>query len=65
MKAAGLTITRPSPEMLAKLNQRANTFYTLPVFKKWSPGLYYKVLGSKAIPWAYYTNGGKMPESKQ
>lgn len=65
MKAAGLTITRPSPEMLAKLNQRANTFYTLPVFKKWSPGLYYKVLGAKAIPWAYYTNGGKMPEGKK
>lgn len=65
MKAAGLTITRPSPEMFAKLNQRANTFYTLPVFKKWSPGLYYKVLGSKAIPWAYYTNGGKMPEGKK
>lgn len=65
MQAAGLTITRPSPEMLAKLNQRANTFYTLPVFKKWSPGLYYKVLGSKAIPWSYYTNGGKMPEGKK
>ena len=65
MQAAGLTITRPGPEMLAKLNQRANTFYTLPVFKKWSPGLYYKVLGSKAIPWSYYTNGGKMPEGKK
>lgn len=65
MKNAGVTITRPSPDMLTKLNQKANTFYSLPVFKDWSPGLYYKVLGAKAVPWSYYTNGGKMPEERK
>lgn len=64
MKKDGLQVIVPDPNFFKRLNQKANSFYILPVFKKWTPGLYYKVLGAKAIPWSYYTNGGKLPEKK-
>ncbi len=57
LKAAGVQITEPSPEMLTDLNNAAHSFYVLPDFtSKWTPGLYYKVLAAKAIPWNYYTS---------
>lgn len=64
MKKEGLKVTTPDPYFFKRINQKAHSFYILPVFKKWTPGLYYKVLGAKAIPWSFYTNGGKMPEKK-
>lgn len=56
MEAAGVTITVPDAEMLSKLNNSAHAFYVLPEFSNWTPGLYYKVLGAKAIPWSFYSS---------
>lgn len=57
LKEAGVTITEPSPELLGALISRAHSFYVLKDFRSWSPGLYYKILSEKSIPWSYYSSG--------
>lgn len=57
MKAEGVIVTEPSPSFLTDLNNQAHSFYVLPIFtNKWAPGLFYKVLAAKSVPWSYYTS---------
>lgn len=57
LKEAGVTITEPSPQLLGALIGRSHSFYVLKDFRDWSPGLYYKILTEKSIPWSYYSTG--------
>ncbi len=60
----GVTVTTPSPKMFRDLSASARSFYTRrEISKNWTPGLYYKTLGAKAIPWTYYTSKGIDPET--
>ena len=57
MKAEGVIVTEPTPSFLTDLNNAAHSFYVLPTFtSKWTPGLFYKVLAAKSVPWTYYTS---------
>lgn len=57
MKAEGVIVTDPTPSLLTDLNNKAHSFYVLPIFtSKWTPGLFYKVLAAKSVPWSYYTS---------
>lgn len=64
MQEQGVTVTYPGREMVAALNLKAQSFYRLKEFRKWTPGLYYKVLESKSLPWTYYTKGGLIEPDK-
>lgn len=60
----GITVTTPSPKMFRDLSAAARSFYTRrDISKNWTPGLYYKTLGAKSIPWSYYTGKGIDPET--
>lgn len=62
----GVKVTYPDQQTLAKFSEIANSFYGNRLFTtKWSPGLYYKTLGAKYVPWAFYTNReGDKPQAK-
>lgn len=43
MREAGVKITRPTPRVVSTLREKAVTFYSLPDFSDWTPGLYENV----------------------
>ena len=66
MIAEGAKVSEPSPELLNALISTSRSFYFLPEFdSKWSPGLYYKVLSAKAIPFSFYTQSEHVKRLQQ